>query len=103
MQESVVPILKLNYGDNACYQDDNCSVHLARIVKQSMDSTWIKALKWPSKSSDINLTENPWKTISDRVYESPQFQSKSLLSKKVNEVISTINQYEQDQIRGFLK
>lgn len=101
LQESVVPILKLNYGNNACYQDDNCSVHRARIVKQFMDSTGIKTLKWPSKSPDINLTEDAWKIISDRVYDGPQFQSKSLLSKKVNEVISTINQSERDQIRGL--
>ena len=107
LQEVVVPILKLNYGENVFYQDDNCSVHRAFCVKEFMKSTGINTLKWPSKSPDINPTEDVWKMISERVYDGPQFYSTGTLMQKINEEINHINQYKREKIRelfqGYIK
>ena len=33
LQKTVVPISKLNYGNNFYFQEDNCFVHKAKTVK----------------------------------------------------------------------
>ena len=36
LKEQGIPIIKLNFGDNFCYQQDNASVHQAKVIKISL-------------------------------------------------------------------
>ena len=66
-----------------------------RIHIASVNNFWKTSksqnLKWPSKSPDINLTEDVWKMISDSVYDGSQFKTKEILINKIDNVINHIN------------
>ena len=39
---------------------DNAQPHVARVCRQFLDDEGIDAIDWPSRSSDLNPTENLW-------------------------------------------
>ena len=47
LQESIVPIIKLNFGSDIWYQEDNSPVHKANKVKQFIKEANIRVLDWP--------------------------------------------------------
>lgn len=87
----VVPIMKVNVNADFYFQQDNCTVHKAKIVKEYLESSNISTIKWPSRSPDLNIVEDVWKMISDMVYDGPLFLNKAELENKIVDVISLIN------------
>ena len=72
LKEKVIPMLKLNFGDKYSFQEDNASVHKAKVIKDFYSASGIKVIKWPAKSPDINITEDIWRILSEMVYDGPQ-------------------------------
>ena len=50
----------------------------------------IKVLEWPSKSPDLNITEDICKTMSHSVYDSVQFSNVSELELAINMILIKI-------------
>ena len=55
---SVVPILKLNFGEDFWLQEDNSSVHKSAKVKEFTRKSSINILPWPARSPDFNIVED---------------------------------------------
>lgn len=91
LQEIVVPLLKLNFRDDFYFQQDNSSIHRSKVVQRFFEESSIKLIEWPAKSPDLNIVEDLWKEISDRVYDGPQFYRKEDLIVKIKSVINQIN------------
>ena len=70
-----MPTLKLNYGDDFFFQEDNSSVHKAKVVQDFMTNAKIKILQWPAKSPDLNIVEDIWKLLSNDIYDEPSFRT----------------------------
>ena len=70
LQNKVVKILKLNHHSDLWYQEDNCPVHKAGLIKDFMKEANANVLKWPTKSPDLNIVEDVWKHLTDKVYGS---------------------------------
>ena len=87
----IVPMIKLNYGIDFYYQEDNSRVHKSKKETTFMHNSNIKVIKWPSRSPDLNIVEDIWKMISSRVYDGPQFDNKQKLAEKVIDTINNIN------------
>ena len=87
LQESAVPIIKLNYGDEFYFQQDNSAVHKAKLIKKFLDSSRLAVMKWSSKYPDLNIIDDIWQLISDRVYDGPQFLNKIDLQTAVGNAI----------------
>lgn len=109
LQDTIVPIIKLNFGFDFYYQEDNSPVHKAKNVKEFMKASNINVLEWPAKSPDLNIVEDIWKTLSDMVYDGPQFANKRDLIEKINESIMKFNSEKRqflinlyEEIRGRL-
>lgn len=91
LQNVVVPIAKLNLGNNFWFQHDNARIHTAKIVKQWMESSLFNVLNWPVRSPDLNPVENIWKMIDDMVYDRLPFNSAEMLKKSIEDAILQIN------------
>ena len=91
LHEMIVPIIKLNFGDDFILQEDNSTVHKARKVKDFMKLSKIRVIDWPSKSPDLNIVEDIWKKLSDMVYDGPQFKNKDELVIAINNSILELN------------
>ena len=51
------------------FVDDNAPPHRGNLVQKWKNENGIKSLKWPSKSPDINIIENVWAYLQDKLYE----------------------------------
>ena len=91
LEKRILPTIRLNYGSDFYYQDDNCTVHKAKLVKDFLKEERVNVLEWPYKSPDINIVENIWKMISDEVYDGSSFRTKADLKQKIESVILNIN------------
>ena len=52
---SVVPIIKLNFG-NDLWQQNNASVHNCVKDRDFMMKSSINILEWPARSPDLNIS-----------------------------------------------
>lgn len=109
LQENIVPIIKLNFGSDIWFQEDNSRVHKAKKVKRFMVDSNVKVLEWPAKSPDLNIVEDIWRIVSQRVYDGPQFKNNSDLITKIEDTLKELNLKETElisnlygQIRGRL-
>ena len=88
----------INLEGNFYFQQDNCSVHVSRLVQQYLKKANVQTLIWPSKSPDLNIVEDIWKIISVMVYGGPQFKRVKELERKISDVIHTINNEKRQLI-----
>ena len=98
LRDLAIPILKLNFRDDFIFQQDNSSVHTAKIIKKIFEKSRIKLLKWPAKSPDINIAEDLWRMISEDVYDGPQYSNLSSLEKAIDNAVMTINTTRKQDI-----
>lgn len=94
----IVPIATLNFGEDFYFQEDNCSVHKAKVVQHFMQNNNIRVITWPAKSPDINITEDVWKLLSDKIYDGRQYENRGDLIYAINQCINEINFFERHKI-----
>lgn len=91
LKNQLIPIAKLNYGDDFILQEDNAPVHKAKIVKKYLQESHINVLDWPAKSPDMNIVEDIWSIVSQMIYDGPQYQCKKTLEKAIDAAFLVIN------------
>lgn len=56
-------------NDNFVFQQDNCPIHNAIIVRNWFQANNIETMHWPSKSPDLNPIENIWGIMVKKMYD----------------------------------
>lgn len=62
-------------GNGFIFQQDNCSVHTSKSVKEFITEKDITTIKWPARSPDLNIMENVWQMLSQEVYDGSQYHN----------------------------
>ena len=101
LSDHIVPIIKLNFGENCHFQQDNRPVHTAKKVTEFLKFAKVNTTKWPARSPDINIVEDIWHLLSNQVYDNTQFRNKTELIAKINEVIFDFNCNKRNMIQNL--
>jgi len=101
LKEMIVPIIRLNMGSDFYYQEDNCSIHKASIIKKFMTDSSINVIQWPAKSPDLNIVEDIWSMISHNVYDRMPYQNLTELEERISSTILDINLNRRQDIQNL--
>lgn len=96
-----VPLIKQRFRNNYVLQQDNCPIHVSMEMKNYFQNNGITTLEWPARSPDLNIIENMWKAISDKVYDGKQYQNNNTLTYSLLNVVKEFNDSKKDFIKGL--
>jgi transposase len=66
------------------FQQDNASIHSAKLTTAFLKEKEVNTLSWPSKSPDLNIIENVWGQLSRAVYrDGRQLESTADLKRQI--------------------
>jgi len=103
LQDKLAACMKLNYGQNFYFQEDNCSVHKAKIVKYFMTEHNVNVLQWPAKSPDLNIVEDIWKMLSDIEYNRRSFENIKELKSAILDALAYVQMNKMEAILDLYK
>lgn len=104
LDSNVTPFLISRFGEGGfIFQQDNCSIHTSKETKNYLNTKNFNLLEWVAHSPDLNIQENIWSIISEKVYESRQYFSKDSLWQSIQEAVMEINHKEKEKVKGYFQ
>lgn len=90
--DEIIIYIKNKRNSNFILMHDNAPPHRARITKDFLDNKRIERLNWPPYSPDLNIIENLWGILSQKVYYNVQYVRKEDLWKSILKAVEEINE-----------
>ena len=70
-------------GNDFVLQQDNCSIHVSKLMKEWMAKVNMTTLEWPARSPDLNLIENVREMLAQLVYDGPEITKEAQLWERI--------------------
>ena len=77
LDEKALPRIRREMGNDFVLQQDNCSIHVSKLMKEWMAKVNMTTLEWPARSPDLNLIENVWEMFAQLVYDRPEIMKEA--------------------------
>ena len=91
VKEFALPRLETLLDDNWFWQQDNATSHISAASQNFFEQKGVRLLGWPAKSPDLNVIENVWHLLDQRIYKHGAAADKADLRNKLSEAISHFN------------
>ena len=72
LDEKALPRIRREMGNDFVLQEDNCSIHVSKLMKEWMAKVNMTTLEWSARIPDLNLIENVWEMLAQLVYDGPE-------------------------------
>ena len=83
LDEKALPRIRRKMGNGFILQQDNCSIHVSKLMKEWMAKVNMTTLEWPARSPDLNLIENIWEMLAQPVYDGPEITKEAQLWERI--------------------
>ena len=83
LDEKALPRIRRQIGNDFVLQQDNCSIHVSKFIKEWMVKVNMTTLEWPARSPDLNLIENVWEMLAQLVYDGPEITKEAQLWERI--------------------
>ena len=81
-------VIKQYFDSNSfIFQQDGAAIHTANMILEFFDNKTIPHLTWPSHSPDINIMEDVWHYLKERLRQLPVVTTKKELWSNVGTVM----------------
>lgn len=99
VEHSILPRVRPFLGDDFIWQQDLAPTHNSVYSRGKFAELAIELLPWPSRSPDLNIIENCWSMISQRVYDGPQFSNTDDLWTAIDAAVTDLNVNHRDSLQ----
>ena len=83
LDEKALPRIRREMENDFVIQQDNCSIHVSKLMKEWMAKVNMTTLEWPARSPDLNLIENVWEMLAQHVYDGPDITKEAQLWEQI--------------------
>ena len=83
LDEKALPRIRREMGNDFVLQQDNCSIHVSKLMKEWMAKVNMTTLEWLARSPDLNLIENVWEMLAQLVYDGPEITKVAQLWERI--------------------
>ena len=92
-------------GNDFVLHQDNCGIHMSKLMKEWMAKVNITTLEWPARSPDLNLIENVREMLAKeaQLWERILRAKKQLIETRRDVIVHMFDHYEERLIKVIEK